>query len=173
MKKLSISLAVMGITSLGFAQNSYPKLNKALSEGLGTLTSNYGYLNDVQNGLTPKHVKYLENIASYWDVAKLEEFDRLKDQPLEVTFRSGLGSIVASYDSDGKIVTATERFKNVSLPKQLQIAIVKQYPHWSIVKIRYTLRYTEGKEPKKQFKVKIKKENQKKWVKVDSVGRIS
>lgn len=170
MKKLSISLAVMGITSLGLAQDSYPKLNYSLLEGLGALGSNYEYLNEVQNGHTPSQVKFVENMVSYWDVRKSEDFKGLKNQPFEATFRSGLGSIVASYDSDGKILTAKERFKNITLPKRLQIAIVKQYPNWSIVKNRYTLRYTEGKAPKKQFKIKIKKENQRKWLKVNSVG---
>lgn len=172
MKKLSVSLAVMGMASLGFAQNSYPKFESKFLD-MGLLNSNYAYLSQVQNELTPNQAKYLENVVSYWDVTRSEEFAGLKKEPFEVTFRAGRGYIVASYDDMGKILTAEERFKNVTLPKQLQISIAKQYPNWSIVKNTYSLRYAKDKKPKKHLMVLMKKGNLKKRLKIDLSGQLS
>ena len=173
MKKLAISLLTIGLACFGFAQNANPDFELSKFRNFGAIGSNYEYLNDVQNSLTPNQVKYLENLVSYWDVTKSEKFDGRIGEPFSATFKLEGGQIKAFYDGQGKIVSATERFSNFALPKQVAAAIVKQYPDCIIVKNRYFVRYSRSYRTKRIFKVQIKKGNKKKWLKVDSVGSIS
>ncbi|MGI9550747.1 MAG: hypothetical protein ACR2MT_06065 [Aurantibacter sp.] len=173
MRKLSIILVALGMASLGFAQNSIPNFDYLKYKDLGTLSSNYEYLNEVQNGLTPNQIKYLENVVSYWDVTKSEKFDGRRGERFNVTFKSNRGQIIAYFDRNGKVVRAKEQFRNFALPKQVGIALAKKYPNWTVIKNRYTVLYTKDGQSKKIFKVQISKDKQKKWLKIDPSGRIS
>lgn len=167
MRKLSISLVAMIMASFGFAQNSNTNFESSKFKALGALGLNYEYRNKVQNSLTPNQVKYLEDVVSHWDVAKSEGFDDRKVEPFNVTFKLEDGYIMATYNSKGKVVSAFERFRNFALPKPVAVAIARQYPDWQVVKNKYSLLYNKGKRAKKALKVKIKKGNQKKWLKID------
>lgn len=173
MKKLAISLITMGMVSFGFAQNSYPDFDLSKFRDFVTIGSNYEYLNDVQNGLTPNQVKYLEDLVSYWDVTQAEKFDSRRGEPFNVTFMLEYGHITASYDSKGKIVSAMERFSDFAIPKSVGNEVLRQYPDWKIVKNRYSVWYGQNDRTKRIFKLLIRKGNQKKWLKVDSSGGIS
>ncbi|MBU2903897.1 hypothetical protein KO529_03800 [Arenibacter algicola] len=172
MNKFSISLALMGLTSLGFAQDSYFNSHYSQLENLEVMGSNYEFIEDVQNDLTPTQVKYLENLVCYWDVTKLEEFKGNKEQPTEVTYRSWHGYIIASYDREGKILTAKEHFKDFTLPQKVSVSIAIKYPEWTRLKTRYSLVYNRNLGTKKLFKVQIEKDGQKKWLKIDASGRV-
>lgn len=172
MRKLSISLVVIGIVSFGFSQNSYPNFELSKFNDIGAVSSNYEYLNEVQNGLTPNQVRYLENVVSYWDVTNSEKIKGLRGEPFNVTFKSGRDQIVAFYNSKGKVVRAKEQFKNFALPKPVRITLARQYPNWKVLKNRYSILYIKDNRPKKSFKVQISKDSQKKWLTIDSSGRI-
>ena len=173
MKKLVISFAIMGMTSMVFAQNSYPRFELSKFRDLGRIATNYEYLDEVQNGLTPDQVKYLENLASYWDVTRTAEFDGRRGQPFSVTFKTERGQIIAAYNSKGKIVSAMERFSDFAMPKTVSKAILKEYPNWKVIKNRYSVWYDLDGRTKKIFKVRIRKGNQKKWLMIDPSGNIS
>jgi len=172
MKKVSIILIAVGMASFCFAQNYSSNFDLSKFKGFSTDYSNSEYLNEVQNSLTPNQVRFLENIVSNGDVTKSKKFDGSKGEELEVTFKSDYGYVVASYDDQGKLIMAVERCKDFALPGSTSLAIVKQYPNWSIVKSRYSILYTRGNRTMKNFKVKIKKENQKKWIRIDMSGNI-
>jgi len=174
MRKLSISLVVaVGMASFGFAQNSFPRFELSKSNDIGAIGSNYEYLNEVQNGLTPNQIKYLENVVSYWDVTKTEKFRDRGGEPFKVTFLSAKGRIVAFYNRQGKIVRALEQFKNFAMPKSVSLALARQFPNWKVEKNRYSILYTKHGRPKRNFKVQVRKDGQKKWLIIDSSGRIS
>ncbi len=173
MKKIVISLITMGMLSFGFAQNSNPKFNLSTYRELGISGSNYNYLNEVQDGLKPRQVKYLENVASNWDVSSSRQFDGRKGEPFSVTFKLKNGNLYASYDSKGKIVSAIERFSNFAMPKSVGNEILRQYPNWKIVTNRYSILYYRNKRTKKSFKVLVRKGKQKKWLKIDPSGKIT
>ena len=174
MKKLAISVVTMiTASSFGLAQNSHSEFELSTFKDLGSITSNYDYLNEVQNVLTPSQVKYLENLASYWDVKKSDKFDGRSGEPFIVTFRSKDGQIVASYNNNGNIVSATERFSDVTLPKPVVIEILRQHPGWDIVKNKYSITYNRDIITKRIFKIQIQKGKQRKWLKVDQDGGLS
>lgn len=173
MKKIVINLVIMGMASFGFAQNSYADFDVSKFRDLGTIGSNNEYLNNVQSNLTPYQVRYLENIVSYWDVAKSEKFDGRKGEPFSVNFKLKDGHITASYDSNGKIISAMERFSNFTIPKSVGKEVLQEYPDWKIVKNRYSVWYGRNNSTKRVFKLLIRKGNQKKWLKVHTSGSIS
>lgn len=170
MKKTSVILAAMGMSVFTSAQNSLPGY-EANFLNVGPLKTNYIYLNKVQSNLTPNHVRYLENVVSYWDVTALEKFDKQNEQSFEVTFKSSHGAITASYDNEGRILTATERFRDIALPNNLSILIAREYPKWEISKSRYSVLYTREHEPQKRFRVQIRKGRLKHWLNIDSSGK--
>lgn len=172
MRKLVISFITMGTMSFGFAQNSNPKFQLSKFRNLDGFETNYEYLNDVQQGLTPRQVKYLENLVSYWDISKSKKFDGRKGQTFGVTFKSEKGYITADFDRNGKIVSAVERFSDFALPKEFGRVILEQYPKWQIARNRYSVWYERGEAIKKSFKVQIQNGDRKKWVKIDPFGDI-
>ncbi|NNE77928.1 MAG: hypothetical protein HKN31_12755 [Pricia sp.] len=173
MKKLAISLVIMGITTFGLAQNSHPRFEQFKRLDIESLGTNYAYLNEVQKGFAPNQVKYLENVVSYWDVTRSDAFTRYIDDPFEVTFKSSSGYITVNYDRAGRIVMAKERFKNVAVPTTIGVSILKEYPNWRISKSKYSVKYIKDKEAKKSFKVQLSKDHIKKWVAVDPSGNLS
>jgi|GEM_PF-1153118 len=173
MKKIVISLITLGMVNFGFAQNANPDFNLSKFRKLSMIGSNYEYLNEVQDGLTPGQVKYLENAVSHWDVSTSNKFDGRKGELFNVTFKLKDGNIHALYDNNGKIVSAIERFSNFAIPKSVGREVLKQYPDWKIVKNRYSVWYGRKYRTKRIFKLLISKGNQKKWLKVDTTGSIS
>ena len=156
MKKLAISvLTMITASSFGLAQNSHSEFELSTFKDLGSITSNYDYLNEVQNELTPSQVKYHENLVSYWDVKKSDKFDGRRGEPY------------------GNIVSATERFSDVRLPKPVVIEILRQHPGWDIVKNKYSITYNRDIITKRIFKIQIQKGKQRKWLKVDQDGGLS
>lgn len=170
MKKTSISLVALGMSIFTSAQNSQPGY-EAKFLNVGSLDANYVYLHKVQDNLTPNHVRFLENVVSYWDVTGLEKFEKLREQPFELTFKSTHGSITASYDNEGRIINAVERFRDIALPNNLSILIAREYPKWEITKSRYSLIYTRTNDPLKRFRVQIRKGKLKQWLTVESSGK--
>ncbi|WP_147415842.1 hypothetical protein [Ulvibacterium marinum] len=173
MKKIVISLITVGMVSFGFAQNSNADLDFYKYRELDISGSNHKYLYEVQDVVTPRRVKYLENGVTNWNVLASKEFVGRKDETFKVTFKLKDGNIYALYGSNGSIVSAIERFSNFAMPKSVGNDIIKQYPDWNIVKNRYSILYHHGDGTKRRFKVLIQKGDRKKWLKIDSSGKIA
>lgn len=173
MKKSSISLLLIVMTSAGFAQISSTKLDQSFLKGVESLNTNFEYLNEVQNNDTPNQVKQLEKVVTQLDLTKFPLFEHSEGTLLHVTFKSYLGQITASYDKQGKVLSATELFKNIALPYEVAVAILKEYPQWEITKSIYKLKYTDGQEPKKYFKVQISNGTEVKWLNIGSEGMLT
>ena len=165
MKKLWIGLLVFGFaTQLMFSQiEKLPEIN---------ITVNYKYLNsiDAENQDVDLRVKSLEEDVAFYN---LKESDFYKDEytTYYVSFYIPQGKIVAAYDKDGKIIRTIERFKNIKLPKAVVASIIEEYPKWSIMGDAYKVEYHDGMGvAKKQYKVKLEKNNKKMTVKVNEKG---
>jgi hypothetical protein len=161
------------MTSAGFAQFSSTKLDQSFLKGVDSLNTNFEYLEEVQNNATPRQVKQLEKVVTLFDLAKFPQFESSQGTFFNVTFKSHLGHITALYDKQGKVLSATEQFKNFALPYAVGVAITKEYPQWEITKSIYKVKYTKGQEPKKNFKVQISNDNEVKWLHIGSEGIIS
>jgi hypothetical protein len=69
------------------------------------------------------------------------------------------GSLAATYDEKGKLIRVVENYKNVVLPSEVIYSIYKNFPEWTIVNDKFLYTQTEGDIVKKQYNVKIKKNN--------------
>ncbi len=82
------------------------------------------------------------------------------------------GQLAATYDENGKLTRVVENYKNVRLPSQVIYSIYKMYPKWRIINDKYLYSQEEGDIVKKQYNIKIKKDNEVKKLVVRSNGEI-
>jgi len=171
MKNLLIGLFIIGLTSLSYSQNLYSEVEKGALEDNTRSSININYLTKVQNVKTSVNVKLFEDIVSRHDITTSLKFDR-RVKPFKVKFITSNGSIIATYDQNGKILTSLEKFKNVDLPLHILKSISKEYPNASILSNTYLVSYKSNNDIIKRYTVKIKKDNVKKNLRIDSEGRI-
>lgn len=70
------------------------------------------------------------------------------------------GSLTATYNEKGKLVRVVENFKNVKLPNDVIYSIYRTYPGYSIVNDSFLYTQEDGDIIKKQYNIKIKKDNE-------------
>lgn len=165
MKNLVIGLFVLGLTNLGFAQNINNEVEEVQLEGVVVSNVNINYLEKVQDQTLADHVIFLEKEASVFDVKGLVEFDGRKES-FEVLFKGSNGYIIANYDSNGRILKTTERYKDIPLPKHMIKSVLSQYPNSNFLKVAYTVDYDQ-KNVKKTYKIQIMNDGRKKNLKIN------
>ena len=172
MKNLIIGLFVLGLTSLSYSQELYSNADLAELEDRSISYVNSNYMNKVQNVRTSGQIKSLEVLISRYDITKSRKFDG-KAKPFKVKFYSPKGSIVATYDSKGKILTSLEKFKDIALPKHVLQSISKAYPKAKILSNTYMVSYSSETGAKMNYKVKIRKGDLRKIMKIDADGNFT
>lgn len=174
MKNLIIGLFVLGFTSLGYTQEQRHSNAVELADVIIS-PLNMSYLNKVQDEFTPVKVKHLEDKAARFDITESPVYDR-KFEAYEVVFTDAYnknqGNIVATYDSNGKILRSLERYKETLLPPKVRNAIFKRYPNCSLESNLYLLTYYHNKDVKKVYKVRIKDGDKKMNLHVDHNGNM-
>ena len=173
MKNLIIGLVVLGLTTIGFAQETSNEFEVALEE-IEVLGVNYNYLNAIGHRDAAEPVKLLaEKVASF----DLEYSNCLKadyeKQEYYVQYKIPHGEILAVYDKDGEIIRTAEKFKDISLPLAVSNAIVDKYPGWIISRDIYRVTYVKDGELNKTYKLFIEKTNigTKRIIKIDENGK--
>jgi len=169
MKTLLIGLFLLGIANLSHAQVNEVKLADVVITPINT-----SYLDAVKDNDTPEIAQLLEQQAAQYDITELPVFDQQYDA-YEVIFRennSKKNTIVATYDNEGRILNSFEKFNDVSVPPAVRNAVYNEFPDWKIYSDTYLVTYYSGKEAKRVFKLKIKKDNKKKTLRVDVNGNL-
>ena len=146
MKKLMNVLIVLGVTSLGFSQNTNGKIKREKLNDIVITNVNFNYL------------QLLETEAAMYNVNDESEFDG-RNEPFLITFRGSKGFIIAAYDKNGKIIQTTEKYKDIRISKNLAESVLKQFPKSSFLKAYYTVNYDSQKQVEKSYKLKIKQGN--------------
>ncbi|NNC49100.1 MAG: hypothetical protein HKO01_01010 [Flaviramulus sp.] len=174
MKNFVIGLFVIGLTTLGFSQQRKGNVESViLKDVLVTHTKsdvpimnvNFSYINEVQNKTTAKYVKSLESVASRYNVMESPTFDG-RDEPFKTIFRGTKGYIIATYDSNGKILTTQERYRDVKLPKKLVKSVLKEFPESHFLKAVHYISYNHKRDLKKTYRIKIMNDDQKKNLRI-------
>lgn len=70
------------------------------------------------------------------------------------------GTLTATYNENGKLIRVVENFKNVKLPSEVIYSIYRTFPGWSIVNDSFLYTQEDGDIIKKQYNIKIKKDNE-------------
>ena len=175
MKNLVIGLFVIGLTTLGFSQEKKGQVDEVQLKDVvishhntnaELLTNiNYTYLDKVQDKTTSGHVKLLESVASRFNVMASAKFDG-RDGPFKTIFRGSKGYIVATYDSKGKILSTQERYRDIKIPPNMSISVLKEYPNSDILKMVHTVSYKDKEEVRKVYRIQIMNGNSKKNLKI-------
>lgn len=169
---------IFGLLFLGFASLSFSQSNQEIEEvklaDVVISPLNLSYLNAVHDKNTPESVKYLENKVARFDITESPVFDN-QFEAYEVIFKEASskgGKIIATYNSEGKILKSFEKFNDVTLPPSVRNAVYKEYPGWTIHSDTYLVSYYMNSNIKKVYKLKIKKNDEKKTLKIDVDGRL-
>ena len=164
MKKLFLSLLCLGLASPFYAQEVSTEVIKEI-----TISAvNYKYLNAVDNQAAPIPVKLLERKAASFDLTTQDFYYDDYDY-FEVTLHIPQGRILAAYDKEGTLLRTIERYKDVKLPDEVAVSILKNYPGWKMIGDVYSVRYHDGKS-KRIWKVSLTKGNKIMRIKMDPYG---
>ena len=158
---VAIFLATLQI----FAQKTLPEI---------TITAaNYKYLNAINPEEAAQPVSMLEQYAAAYDVKGAEFYEEEHDNYF-VSFFIPEGKILAAYDKEGKLISTAEKFKNVSVPKEVRDAVAKKHPGWNISKNVYQVSYydKEGGIAKKVYKLVLENGEKRMKIKTNDSGQI-
>lgn len=113
-------------------------------------------------------VRRLEEKFVAYDLGK----DYEGNETYLVTMEVKNGSLAATYNENGKLIRVVENYKNVVLPSEVIYSIYKNFPEWTIVNDKFLYSQTEGDIIKKQYNVKIKKNDDVRKLVVSPDGEI-
>jgi hypothetical protein len=165
MKKLTLLMSIftliLGFTIQTFGQIVLPEVK--------IIAVNYKYLNAVDRSDMPLPVRQLEQAAASFDVKNsdyyLDEYDNYS-----ISFYIPEGSMLASYDKDGKLLRTAEKYKNIRLPQAVSKSVYIKYPDWRIAKDYYLVNYYDGSDATKRYKLILEKGGKKMRIKTDENG---
>jgi hypothetical protein len=87
-----------------------------------------------------------------------------------VMFEVEKGILTATYDGKGKLTSVVENYKNTQLPPAVIYSVYKEYPGWNIINDKYLYTQENGDIKKKEYNLKLKKDNKIINLKVNSKG---
>ena len=170
MRKAVFGLLFLGLASLAYAQDSPQEdVREVVLEGVTLTSPNYDYLAEVQDPEASQTVKKLERKAANFDIKESPVYNKI-DKAYEVFFSNSKGKIVATYDEDGKILSAFEKFGDIIVPESIRNTVVQAYPDWKMNSNKYLVTYYHDKGAKKVYHFQIEKDNMKKNLKMTWVG---
>ena len=170
---LKITLGVFLLsTTMTFAKNNDPikkEKDKDKTE-MATVESamelNKEYLAVVHENASQEEVEFLSQIVSQWDVRESPKFEARK-KPFTAVFKSNKGFAEVKYDSQGRVIAAEKRLKNVVLPSQIQKLVFQRYQDWTIVQNKFKMSYKQGFDVKKTYEITILKGDEKKIIRMN------
>lgn len=163
MKKILIYLLL-----LGFSIHIYGQTEEKLREVVIRAT-NYKYLNKVDLASAAIPVALLQEKAAAFNVKDSEYYSDFYDT-YEVTFYIPDGYLLAAYDKNGEILRTIEKYKNVTLPKEVREAIALKYPKWHCKKDVYLVNYHDEKGVNKKYKITLENGDNRIKVTTDEKG---
>ncbi len=89
-----------------------------------------------------------------------------------VIFEADGASLAATYNENGKLIRVVEKYDNVKLPRQVIFSVYKSFPGWTIVKDKFLYSQSDGDVIKKQYNLKIKKDDEVKKLVIQPNGEI-
>jgi hypothetical protein len=166
--KRSISTLILCFVTLCYtlpalAQINLPEVN------IGAATYKYKYLNAVDNKELAQPVRMLERLAATYNVKNTDFYEDVFDTYF-VSFYIPDGSILATYNKDGKLLRTAEKFGNTKLPRAVSEAVGKRFPQWSIAKNTYLVNYYNEGSAIKKYKLLLENGDKRIRVTVNDTG---
>ncbi|MFD0836001.1 nicotinate-nucleotide adenylyltransferase [Mariniflexile aquimaris] len=151
MKKLIFGLVIFGFTAQMNSQSIELKEVEVVA--------NYNYIEATNTGMEALPVQRMQAVVKDYKAQNIEK-DNLGEIAYSMSFYNSDGKVIADYNTEGKIIRTTEKYKNVRLPLEVLQAISKSYPNWTILEDTYYVSYQHDKGvTKKVYKIKIMNDN--------------
>jgi hypothetical protein len=174
MKSFVIGLLVFGLTTLSYSQ---VKTDEGPKNGLMSIENLPGV---VIKSAGKDFSVYIPDRNPDQNVRKLEDsfiaYDLGKDyegyETYLVVMEIEKGSLAATYNENGKLMSVVENYKDVKLPSQVIYSVYKKYPGWEIVNDKYLYSQEDGDVIKKQYNIKIKNGKETRKLVVHADGEI-
>ncbi len=113
-------------------------------------------------------VRHIQNeFLSYKVDDECENFDEYL-----VTLENEKGSLVATYNEKGLLMSISEKYVNVELPRAIINSVYLSYPEWIIAKSKFEYSQQKGEILKKTYHLRLKKDNKTQNILVSSTGEI-
>lgn len=158
-----IGVFIAGFTVTATAQQTLPEIVvKARS---------YKYLKSVDNTDATESVRMLEHKAAAYDIKSSEYYSDEYDS-YSITFYLPNGFILAMYNSEGKLISTAERFKNVALPEVVRSSVLTRFPGWAITKDIYLVKYSDAEGGKMVYKMVLANGSKRIRIKSNEQGEI-
>ncbi|MEO5788973.1 hypothetical protein [Gelidibacter sp.] len=169
MRHFFIGLCFLGLTSSVFAQDGIVFKETLKKEQVPTVVLeaiDVDFPGYVLREFAASPVEYVEK-----DVYVNNDVDADIDT-YQVSMEGNGKMIIATYNSEGKLLSTVENLKNVTPPLAVQRALLKAYPGWTISKDSYHMsNHSHGKE-RERYRFVLTKDGQKKHVDTDANGVI-
>jgi|GEM_PF-3541052 len=171
MKTCILGLCLLGITNLMHSQNDLalvtPKFDQSTSHTFKTPASpNSEYLSRMAVQPEAVKVKKLQTLVANYDIKAQSVYSKDKSITYTVVFESPDNYVKAIYDHEGNVVSCQESYTDVRMPYSISGQLAKDYPGWEFSKVEYIIEYTQYKATVLTYKVKLKKGNVSKSVKI-------
>jgi hypothetical protein len=135
------------------------------------LDENIEYLDEVQGPSTPNAIRKYQVMASLYDLTQSHIFDG-RSEPFKMIFKTDKGTIVATYNWKGEVLTSEEKFRDVAVPNKVVRKALEDREDWKIVKTNYYVSYTQGRDATKIYTVQITNGKKRKKISLDVEGAI-
>ena len=121
---------------------------------------NSNYLNQRKSIQSSRLVmRWAENLANY-NLKDNSIFDDSEKAIYHIAFNNKQVKIFAQYDTNGKILSSIETYKDIRIPSELQVKISKAHPKCLFLKNSFHLNYNDKNGIDSQhYLIQIKKED--------------
>jgi hypothetical protein len=164
--KLTISLGIM------FLSFALPAASQITLPEVKIVATTYKYLNAVDNEELAQPVRMLELRAATYDVKKANFYEDVYDTYF-VSFHIPDGTILATYDKNGKLLRTAEKYKNIKLPEIIRTAVASRFPNWTISEDNYLVNYYDEGKTKKRYKLLLENGDQRLKVETNDKGEFN
>lgn len=89
-----------------------------------------------------------------------------------ITLSGKNGTIRATYDRYGNLISTSEKLKNVALPRSIQLSIGRHFPEWVVIGDKVMLSSLKNGSLKTHYRVKLQKDKAIHRVLFDANGNI-
>ncbi|OUR91905.1 hypothetical protein A9Q87_08880 [Flavobacteriales bacterium 34_180_T64] len=163
MKTSILGLLFLGLTSLTFSQNEMAFNDKSTNIHEETLKTGSS---TIELNQISKRITAFQNVVSKYDITSKPIYRSNKSATYTVVFKEAKNKITNVYNHDGEVISGEQKFEDIKLPYIISVAILKEYPGWSINAVHCSISYEKDRGTLVSYKIKIKNGTKSKTIKV-------
>ncbi|WP_149276284.1 hypothetical protein [Pareuzebyella sediminis] len=170
MKKVVLSLVVLGLSAQAFAQDvlysAKIKEEDVPEVIIEAVERDYPDFTIEEYAAIP--IEYVES-----DVYVNRSIDSVDDyDTFDITLEGKGKEFTATYNKYGDLISTSEHLKNIAPPAAVRNAVAKSYPGWTIEKDVYNMKSYGNGKARERYRMELTKGNEKMHVYTNANGKI-